>query len=72
MKRIFILFFIPLVLSFVSCKKSYRCTCKSVFSGGDYTSVAIANSSKSDAKAWCDAIQKSQVQPGVTTTCVLN
>jgi hypothetical protein len=72
MKVFFSVSFILFALSISSCRKSHRCTCKSVFTGGDYTSVAIANSTAKDAKEWCRAIQKSEVQPGVTTTCKLD
>ncbi|MGZ3905054.1 MAG: hypothetical protein ACXVC6_15235 [Bacteroidia bacterium] len=60
-----------ILLSTTSCRKSYRCVCKYVYNGGDYTSVAIANSNKRDAREWCQAIQKSEVQPGVNVTCTL-
>jgi hypothetical protein len=73
MAKIFSIFF---TLSFIflntSCRKDYSCTCTSVFSGGSYTSVTVAKSTKKDAQAWCSSIEDSSAQPGVTTTCSLN
>ena len=73
MKKIFIVFFtLSFILLNTSCRKDYSCTCTSVFSGGNYTSVTVAKSTKQDAAAWCSSIQVSSAQPGVATTCSLN
>lgn len=60
-----------IILFFSSCRKNYTCTCKFVFTGGDYTTITQAKSTKKDAEAWCGALQSSNAQPGVLTTCVL-
>ncbi|MGZ3863085.1 MAG: hypothetical protein ACXVPN_04715 [Bacteroidia bacterium] len=72
MKRVLLFSALAIVaVSFSSCRKSYRCVCRYVYTGGDYTTVTIANSNKRDAKEWCQAIQKSEAQPGVSSTCSL-
>jgi hypothetical protein len=63
--------FILLLLTATSCKKTYECTCVSVYAGGTYTSIAGAKSSKKDAQNWCSAIQGSNMQYGISTTCTL-
>jgi len=73
MAKIFTVFFtLGFILLNTSCRKNYSCTCNSVFNGGNYKSVTVATSTKQDAKTWCQAIQVSSAQPGVTTTCTLN
>jgi hypothetical protein len=59
-------------LSITSCRKNYECTCTEVYSGGSYTFIAGAKSTKQDAQGWCNAFQASQAQPGIVTTCTLH
>jgi hypothetical protein len=75
MKRKIVLLnaFFLLLLTATSCKKTYECTCVSVYAaGGTYTSIAGAKSTKKDAQSWCSAIQGSYMQYGISTTCTLN
>ena len=71
-KKIILFLFVLSSTLLFSCRKSHKCTCKSVFTGGDYTSVAVAPSTKRDAQAWCNAIQDSNNGQGISTVCKLD
>lgn len=73
MKRI-LFFFIAISTVFLSfsCRKTHKCTCTYTYTNGDYTTVAVAPSTKRDAQSWCNAIKESTAQPGVTTVCKLD
>ena len=73
MKIIRALFLVFIVgLSATSCEKYYVCTCTSIFSGGDYTSVTNIKGTKKNAQSLCTSMQSSNVQQGVSTNCTLN
>jgi hypothetical protein len=59
-----------------SCKKDYSCVCTTVDTSNGKTETTVdtykAKSKKTDAQAWCDAIPKSKIDVGSSSSTPTN